>query len=119
MPSPLKDYSVFQLMRDVANATTSSTVRFIVPYDGTLKKIQAVLGAAKTGDAILTTSRGATALTPTLTLTAAASAAGSLFSADFTYQPVKAGDIISVASDGGGAEAIDVVHVGITLFFSK
>lgn len=118
MPAPIAQYALNTVMRDVANATTNSTVRVVVPFTGKLLKVTAVLGAAKTGDAILTVSRNATALTPTITLTASGSAANSTFSADYNQQVV-AGDVIVIASDGGGSEAIDTVLVGLTLTLTR
>lgn len=118
MTAPLNQYTLNVYLRDVANATAESTARVVVPFTGKLLNVQAVLGAAKTGDAVLTVSRNATALSPTITLTASGSAANSVFSQAYA-QPVTAGDVLVIASDGGGSEAAGAVPVQLTLTLSK
>jgi hypothetical protein len=109
MPSPLSWYALSNTMADIAAA---SQVRFVVPDDGFLRRVEcSIAGAIATADAVLTVSHNNTALTPTITVAFTASAEGDYDFAEYA-RPVKRGDWIEVASDGGpSATVIAAINV--------
>src|SRR5688572_21544973 len=112
MPLPENWYVLDAMLADVS---ASSSVIFRVPTAGILRRVETVLGAAITGaDAIVTVSHGASALSPTITIANASSAAGDKDHADF-YRQVAAGDIITVAS---GGESSTTAQLAINVILS-
>jgi hypothetical protein len=112
MPLPLNWY---HLNGQLADVSTSSSLRFLVPRSGFLRKVQTQLGGAITGsDSVVTVSRNGTNLAPTITVAVSSSAEGDVDSADF-YQEVAAGDRIEVAT---GGQSTDTAELGITLTLS-
>lgn len=112
MPLPLNWYHLSDVLADVSTASGS---RFVVPRDGYLRKVETTLGGAITGaDSVVTVSHNNTALSPTITVANASSAEGDRDSAEF-YRPVKAGDWIEVAT---GGESTGTQQLGITLTLS-
>lgn len=96
----------------LADVSAASSVRFCVPYDGYLRRVETTLGGAITGaDSVVTVSLNNTALSPTITVANASSAEGDRDIADFNT-PVRAGQWIEVAS---GGESSDTQQLGITL----
>lgn len=97
MPNPKNWY---YLNEEIADIGTATTVNFVVPVDGWLRKVETVLGAAITGaDDVVTVSVDGTALSPTITIANSGSAAGTYDSADY-FAPVSKGSRISVANSG-------------------
>lgn len=113
MPLPLNWYHLAETMADVG---TASAVRFCVPRDGYLRKVETLLAAAiTTADAVLTVAiSNGTALSPTITITQSGSAEGDYDFAEF-FAPVKKGSWVEVTTDGGPANA---VAASITLTLS-
>lgn len=109
MPSPLSWYTLSAVMADIAAA---STVRFLVPEDGYLRRVDCSIAAAiATADAVLTVSHNNTALSPTITVAFTSSAEGDYDFAEY-FRPVKRGDFIEVATDGGpSATVIATINV--------
>lgn len=96
----------------LADVSTSSSHRFIVPYNGWLRRVETTLGGAITvADSIVTVSLNNSALSPTITVAYTSSAEGDRGFADFN-QPVKAGDWIEVTT---GGQSTDTQQLGITL----
>lgn len=111
MPNPL-NWHVHEL--PMADIGTASTVRFLAPKAGYLRKVASTIAGALTGaDAVLTVSVDNTALTPTITVTQSGSAEGDYDSADY-FAPVKEGSWIEVTTDGGPTNAI-AATIAITL----
>lgn len=111
MPLPLNWYTLPGTLADVSAA---SQLRFLVPTDGYLRKVETTLGSAITGaDSVVTVSVDNTALTPTITIANASSAEGDYDSAEFFY-PVKKGSWIEVAS-GGESSTTAVLAVNVIL----
>lgn len=111
MPQPSNFY---QLTAELADVSTASSTRFVVPTAGFLRKVQTVLGAAITGaDAVVTVSVNGTALTPTITITQSGSAEGDVDSAEF-YHGVAAGSWIEIATDGASSTTAQL-HITATL----
>ncbi len=103
MPTPLNWYTLTTTMADIG---TASTVRFLVPTNGYLRRVESTIAAAiTTTDAVLTVSHNNSALTPTITVAFSGSAEGDYDFAEY-YRPVKKGDWIEVATDGGPANAV-------------
>lgn len=103
MTQPLNWYTLDQTMADIG---TASTVRFVVPTNGYLRRVDSTIAAALTGaDAVLTVAHNNTNLTPTITVTQSGSAEGDYDYAEF-YRPVKRGDWIEVTTDGGPTNAV-------------
>lgn len=112
MPIPLNWYHLSDMLADVS---TSSSARFLVPRNGHLRKVETTLGGAISGaDAIVTVSHNNSALSPTITVANASSAEGDRDSAEF-YRPVSAGDWIEVAT---GGQSTDTAQLGIILTLS-
>jgi hypothetical protein len=112
MPRPLNWYFLSNMLADVS---TASSVRFCVPEDGYLRKVETTLGAAITvANSTVTVSHNNTALSPTITVAFTSSAEGDHDEAEF-FEPVSAGDWIEVATDGGSTTT---AQLGITLTFS-
>lgn len=112
MPRPLNWYSLSNMLADVS---TASSVRFCVPEDGYLRKVETTLGAAITvANSTVTVSHNNTALSPTITVAFTSSAEGDHDEAEF-FEPVSKGDWIEVATDGGSTTT---AQLGITLTFS-
>jgi hypothetical protein len=89
---------------NLADVSTASTVYVNCPYAGTITKITAVLqDAITTANANLSAKIGANAITGgDIVVAEASSAAGDAFSASpSAANVVAAGDVISVATDGG------------------
>ena len=111
MPFPLNWYTMSEAMADIG---TASTVRFLVPQDGYLRRVDSSIGAALTGaDAVLTVAHNNTNLTPTITVTQSGSAEGDFDTAEF-FRPVKKGDWIEVTTDGGPSNAV-AATIAVTL----
>lgn len=103
MPQPLNWYTLTATMADIG---TASSVRFVVPANGYLRRVDSTIAAAiTTADAVLTVSHNNSALTPTITVANSGSAEGDYDSAEY-YRPVKRGDWIEVTTDGGPANAV-------------
>lgn len=113
MPLPTNWYHLNAMYADVS---TPDRVRFLVPRDGYLRKVQTTLGGAITGaDSIITvTINNAAALSPSITIANAASAEGDMDFADY-FAPVAAGNWIEVITDGASSTA---AQMGITLTLS-
>lgn len=112
MPLPNNWYVLNAMLADVS---TASQVRFVVPVAGFLRKVETSLGGAISGaDAVVTVSHNNTALTPTITVANASSAEGDRDSAEF-YRGVAAGDWIEVAS---GGESTDTAELAIAVTLS-
>lgn len=113
MPLPKHWYHLNGMLADVS---TASTERFVVPRAGYLRRVETTLGAAITvADSVVTISVNNVAASPTLTIAFTGSAEGDRDFADY-YVPVKAGDFIEVATDGGSTTA---AQLGITLTLSE
>jgi hypothetical protein len=100
----------------LADVSAASSVRFLVPTAGILRRVETSLGGAITGaDSIITVSKNGVALSPTITVANASSAEGDRDFADF-YTQVAAGDWITVASGGQSSDtqqlAINVILSG-------
>lgn len=103
MPKPLGWYTLTATMADIG---TASTIRFLVPENGYLRRVESTIAAAiATTDAVLTVSHNNSALTPTITVAFSGSAEGDYDSADF-FRPVAKGDWIEVTTDGGPSNAV-------------
>jgi hypothetical protein len=91
MQFPLNWYTLSGEIADIGTATTKV---FVAPSDGWLRKVCCVLnGAITAADDV------STALSPTITVANAGSAAGDYDFADY-YYPVKQGSRITVANSG-------------------
>jgi hypothetical protein len=113
MPLPNNWYHLTDMLADVS---TASSCRFIVPRNGYLRGIRTTLGAAITvADSVVTVSVNNVAASPTLTITQSGSAEGDVDSADF-FIPVKKDDFIEVATDGASTTT---AQLGITLTLSS
>lgn len=111
MPDPINWYT---LNGELADVSTASQLRFTVPQDGYLRRVQTTIGAAiTTADAIITVSHNNTALSPTITIATSGSAEGDHDFAEF-YRVVKKGDWIEVAS-GGQSDTTSVCAITVTL----
>jgi hypothetical protein len=92
----------------MADVAAASSVRFIAPFDGYLRKVTTMLsGALANGDATLTVSVEGSNLTPTIVITSSGSAEGDVDSATF-YTAVAEGDLVKVTSDGGGDSTVPI-----------
>lgn len=112
MPLPTNWYHLNDMLADVS---TASSCRFVVPRAGYLRRVETTLGGAITGaDSVVTVSHNNTALSPTITVANASSAEGDRDSADY-FRPVAAGDWIEVAT---GGESTGTQQLGITLTLS-
>ena len=112
MPLPTNWYHLNDMLADVS---TASSVRFVVPRAGFLRKVETTLGAAITvADSVVTVRHNNTALSPTITITQSGSAEGDRDSAEY-YRGVAAGDWIEVETDGGSTTT---AQLGITLTLS-
>lgn len=112
MPLPTNWYHLNAVLADVS---TASGVRFVVPRAGFLRKVETTLGGAISGaDSVVTVSVNNTALSPTITIANSGSAEGDRDFADY-YTGVAEGDWIEVAS---GGESSDAQQLGITLTLS-
>lgn len=112
MPLPNNWYHLTGLLADVS---TSSSYRFLVPRSGYLREVKTQLGGAITGsDSVITVSHNGTNLAPTITVAVASSAEGDIDSAAF-YRQVAAGDRIEVAT---GGQSTDTAELGIVLTLS-
>jgi hypothetical protein len=112
MPLPNNWYHLNAMLADVS---TASSVRFVVPQAGFLRKVETTLGGAITGaDSVVTVSHNNTALSPTITVANASSAEGDRDSAEY-YRGVAAGDWIEVAT---GGESTGTQQLGITVTLS-
>lgn len=111
MPDPLTWYSLSDPFADIGAA---STVRFVVPRDGYLRRVSISLAAAiTTTAAVVTTSVDNTNLSPTITIPVSGSAEGTYAEQEY-WAPVKKGSWVEVTSDGGPANSV-VAAVTITL----
>lgn len=111
MPLPRNWYVLNGTLTDVSAV---SQLRFLVPQDGYLRKVETTLGGAITGaDSVITVSVDNTALAPTITIANASSAEGDYDSAEF-FAPVKKGSWIEVAS-GGESSTTAVLAVNVIL----
>jgi hypothetical protein len=111
MTTPLNWYT---LNGELADISTASQLRFVIPYDGHLRKVTTTIGAAITGaDAVITVTHSNTALTPTITVANSGSAEGDTDSAEF-FRPVSAGDWLEVAS-GGESSTTSVCAITVSL----
>lgn len=111
MPRPLDWYTMTLPLADVGAA---SSVRFVVPVNGRLRKVQCLLsGALGTANATLTVAHNATNLTPTITVAFSGSAEADHDFAEFD-RAVVAGDMIKVTTDGGGDSTVPVT-IAVTL----
>lgn len=112
MPLPENWYVKDAMLADVSAA---SSVIFRVHTAGILRRVETTLGGAITGaDSVVTVSKNGVALSPTITIANASSAAGDQDSADF-YTQVAAGDWITVAS---GGESSTTAQLAINVIFS-
>jgi hypothetical protein len=113
MPLPNNWYS---LSGEFADIGTAETLNFVVPDNGFLRKVETVLAGAITGaNDVVTVSKNGVALTPTITVTQAGSAAGDYDVAEF-YVAVSKGDRISVANSGASTGP---QKAGVTVTLSK
>jgi len=97
MPFPLNWYTLTGQIADIGTATT---VVFVAPEAGYLRKVCCVLnGAITTADDVITVSVDGTALSPTITVTQVSSAAGDYDSASY-LAAVKEGSRITIANSG-------------------
>lgn len=113
MPLPNNWYHLSEVLEDVSAA---SGVRFCVPQNGYLRKVETTLGGAISGaDSVVTVSHNNSALSPTITIANASSAEGDRDSAEF-FRPVSAGDWIEVTS---GGQSSDTQQLGITITLSR
>ena len=111
MPLPTNWY---QLDGELADVSAASKLRFVVPTDGYLRKVETSLGAAITGaDAVVTVSVDNTALSPTITIANTSSAEGDYDIGEF-FAPVHKGSFIEVATDGASSTTA-VLAVTVTL----
>lgn len=113
MSLPLNWYT---LNTQIADIGTASSVVFVVPQAGYLRKVCCVLnGAITTADDVITVAVDGTNLSPTITVTQSGSAAGDYDSAVY-FAPVKEGSRITIsnsgASTGTAIEAYTVVLSG-------
>lgn len=112
MPLPENWYTKDAMLADVS---ASSSVIFMVQTPGILRRVETLLGTAITGaDAVVTVSKNGVALSPTITVANASSAAGDVDFADFHVQVAK-GDWITVAS---GGESSTTAQLAINAIFS-
>jgi hypothetical protein len=113
MPLPENYY---HLSGEFADIGTAETLVFVVPDAGWLRRVQTVLNGAITGsNETVTVSRNGSALSPTITVTQASSAAGDVDEAEF-YQSVAKGDRITVATAGNSTGPN---KAGVTLTLSR
>jgi hypothetical protein len=94
----------FRLPDASSKAADAAVTRFVAPFAGTITKVRAVLNAAlAAADGTVTTAINGTGVTGgVVTLTQAASAAGSQFSASpSALNTVAAGDVITLTVGGG------------------
>lgn len=111
MPQPLS-WRTYQL--PLADVAAASSVRFLVPQSGYLRKVACTLsGALASANAILTVSLNNTNLSPTITVTSSGSAEGDYDFGEY-FVAVKEGDWIEVTTDGGGDSTVPVT-IAITL----
>lgn len=97
MPAPLNYYTLNGQIADIGTATT---VVFVAPQAGYLRKVGCVLnGAITTADDVITVSVDGVALSPTITVTQSGSAAGDYDFANY-FAPVKEGSRITIANSG-------------------
>lgn len=109
MPAPLNEYYLADMLADVS---TASSVRFCIPQNGYLRRVETTLGGAITGaDSVVTVSLDNSALSPTITVANASSAEGDRDSADFNT-PVRAGQWLEIAT---GGESTGTQQLGITV----
>jgi hypothetical protein len=113
MAQPFNWYSLAAEFTDIG---TAETLTFVVPAPGFLRKVQTVLDGAITGaDETVTVSRNGSALSPTITIANASSAAGDVDFAEY-YTGVAEGDRITVASAGSSTGA---TGCAVTVTLSK
>lgn len=111
MPLPENWY---QLNGQLTDVSAASQLRFVVPTDGYLRKVETSLGGAITGaDSVVTVSVDNTALSPTITIANASSAEGDYDVGEF-FAPVHKGSFIEVAS-GGESSTTAVLAITVTL----
>jgi hypothetical protein len=112
MPLPENWYVKDGILADVSEV---GSINFLVPTAGILRRVETSLGAAITvADAIITVSKNAVALSPTITIAQSGSAVGTVDFADFYVQVAK-GDQITVAS---GGESTTASQLAINVIFS-
>jgi len=112
MPLPENWYTKDAMLADVS---TASSVIFMVQTPGILRRVETLLGAAISGaDSVITVSKNGVALSPTITVANASSAAGDVDFAEFYVQVAK-GDWITVAS---GGQSSDTAQLAINAIFS-
>lgn len=113
MGAPLNNY---YLCGQIADVGTASTLVFVVPENGWLRQVETVLNDAITGaDDVITVSVNGSALSPTITIANASSAAGD-YDVGSYYAAVKQGDRVTVANSGAST---GVAAAGVTLTFSS
>jgi hypothetical protein len=99
----------------IADVSTASSIFFVMPFAGTIKKLQTLLTGAITGaDAAITVKKNGSAVSGFgVTVANASSAAGDV-DTDTQDVTVAAGDYIEVITDGGSTGTVPLV-VQLTL----
>jgi hypothetical protein len=103
------DLAEYTIPWQIPDLDATTVAYYVAPFGGRLTKIQSVLHAAiTTADAVLTAKINTVAVTGgVVTIATASSAAGDVDSASPTAANlVKAGDVISIESDGASSSAI-------------
>lgn len=104
------------MSEQIADIGTADAKEFVVPDSGFLRKVETVIAAAiTTADDVITVSKNGVALSPTITITQVASAAGDYDFAEY-YTGVAKGDRITVANSGAST---GVTKCAVTVTFSK
>lgn len=112
MPIPTNWYNLSQTMADVS---ASAGIRFTVPRNGYLRRVDTHLGGAITGaDSVVTVSVDGSNLAPTITVAHTNSAEGDHDFAEF-FAPVRKGSRIEVTS---GGQSSDTQELAVTLTLS-
>lgn len=99
----------------MADVAAVSSVRFIAPYDGTLREVSTMLSGALDADATLTVSHEGTNLAPTIVIATSGAAEGDVDTGLYN-RPVAKGDLIKVTTDGGGSSTVPIT---INAVFSR
>jgi hypothetical protein len=111
MPDPTNWYT---MQLPLADISTASSVRFLVPTAGFIRRVGCTIANAITvADSVLTVSKNNSALSPTITVAFTGSAEGDYDEAEY-YTGVAKGDWVEVATDGGSTTTA-VATISLTL----
>jgi hypothetical protein len=110
--------NVFYLTCNLVDVSTAETAYLVVPFTGTLTKVETILGGAISGaDATVTVSNTAGLSAGTLTIAQSGSAAGDIDTlTPASNNSFAAGTKISIATDGASTTA---ARLFITLTFTR